>query len=143
MRINEVASHIQNMPTPKKKHAYIVPIRVLGTCNIQSDTAPEKAHIILDNQIIGNQPSDIAFEVVGGDKIIAVCECYGNIVANAIDHEEVENLVKTFTPSLSCPIGDYTLKKSRIEIVGNIIRVDFQQQSIAIKVDRTGAIHAH
>lgn len=143
MRINEVTSHIQNLPTSKDKHAYIVPVRGLGTCNLTSDAPPEKAHLVVDKQIIGNQPSNIAFEAVGNGEIIAMCECYGNIIVNATDHEEVENLVKTFTPHLSCPIGDFTLKKGRIEIVGNVVRVDFQQQSIAVKVDRTGEIYAH
>ncbi|WP_135076734.1 hypothetical protein [Terasakiella sp. SH-1] len=143
MRINEVTSHIQHLPTPTDKHVYIVPVRCLGTCTIKSSTAPKKAHVVVDNQVIGNETSDITFEDAGGGEIIAMAECFGNIIVNAENHEELENLVKDFTPNLHTPIGDFTLKKGRVKIVGNVVRVDFQQQSIMVKVDRTGEIHAH
>lgn len=143
MRINEVTSHIQYLPTPTDKHAYIVPVRCLGTCDIKSSTALRKAHVVVDNQVVGNETSDITFEDAGGGEIIAMCECFGNIIINAANHKELENLVKTFTPNLHTPVGDFALKKGRIEIVGNVIRIDFEQQSIMVKVDRTGDIHAH
>ncbi len=143
MRINEVTNHIQHLPTPTDKHAYIVPVRCLGTCNIKSSTAPKKAHVEMDKQVIANQTSDITFEDVGNGEIIAMVECFGNLIINAANHEELENLVKKTTPHLTCSIGDFALKKGRVEVVGNIVRVDFQQQSIMVKVDRIGDIHAH
>lgn len=144
MRINEVSNHIQHLPSPKKnKHCYIVPLRALGTHTFKTDTIPEHAHVVIDGQVISDQKSDIHFENVGGGEVIVMCEVYGNLVINAQDHDEVESLVKTLSPNLHSPIGDATLAKGRVEIIGNIIRVDFSKKTVMVKVDRKGGIHAH
>lgn len=143
MRINEVTDHIQNLPSSKDKHVYIAPVRTLGTCTIQSDTVPKKAHVEVNGQVMGNKNSDIEFEVVGNGEIIAMAECFGNLVVNARDADELEALVKKAKPHLHTPVGDFTLSKGRTEVIGNIVRVDFQEKSVKVKIDRTGQIHAH